>query len=106
MYTNCDSSYVRQTNNSFSIRWSAHRANWKKLKSKFSIKYLSDESALYRHYYKNHKANLKNLNIDNAYTVGFLEQRNFQNLDYRQHFWIVKLKSNINLAKTPYIELN
>ena len=43
-----------------------------------------------KQYYNNHKDNLKN--IDNAYTVGFLEQPNFQNLDYREYFWIVKLK--------------
>ena len=28
--TNCDSNYVGQTKNSFSIRWSAHRAIWNK----------------------------------------------------------------------------
>ena len=54
-------------------------------KIKFSIKDLSVESALYIHYYNNYKDNLKNLNIDNAYTVGFLEQPNFQNIDYREH---------------------
>ena len=86
--TNCDSNYVGQMKNSFSIRRSAHWANWKQLKSKFSIKDLPDESALYRHYYNNHKDNLNNLNIDNAYTVGLLEQPDLQNLDCREHFWI------------------
>ena len=101
--TNCDSNYVCQTKNSFSIRCSAHRANWKRLKTKFNINDLSDESALYRHYHDKHK---DNLNIDEAYTVGFLEQPDSRNLDYREHFWIEKLKSNINLAKTPYSDLN
>ena len=80
--TNCDSNYVGQTKNSFSIRWSAHRANLKKIKTKFNIKDLSDESALYRHYYNKHKDNLKNLNIDKSYTVGFFEQPDSRNLDY------------------------
>ena len=40
--TNCDSNHVGQTKNSFSITCSAHWANWKKLKSKFSTKDLSD----------------------------------------------------------------
>ena len=104
--TSCKSNYVGQTKTSFSIRWSAHRTNWKKLKTKFNINDLSDESALYRHYYNEHKNNLKNLNVDEAYSVGFLEQPDSRNLDYREHFWIQKLKSNINLAKTPYFGLN
>ena len=29
--TNCDSNYVGQTKNSFSNRWTAHRATWNKL---------------------------------------------------------------------------
>ena len=84
--TSCDSNYIGQTKNSFSIRWSAYRANWKKLKTKFNVKDLSEESALYRHYYNKHNDNLNNLNIDNANTVGFLEQPNSHNLDYREHF--------------------
>ena len=104
--TSCDSNYAGQTKNSFNIRWPAHRANWKKLKTKFNINDLSDESALYQHYYNKHKNNLKNLNIDKAYSVGFLEQPDSHNLDYREHFWIQKLKSSINLAKTPYFDLN
>ena len=100
--TNCDNKYVGQTKNSFSNRWTAHRATWKKLKSKFNTEDISDECALYRHYYYNHKNNLENLSIDEAYRVAFLEQPCFQSLDYKEQFWMDKLKSNINLAKTPY----
>ena len=72
------------------------QANWKKIKTKFNIKDLSGESALYRHYCNKQKDILKNLNIHNAYTFGFLKQPNFHNLDYRGHIWTEKLKSNIN----------
>ena len=103
--TNCDSNYVGQTKNSFSNRWTAHRANWNKLKSKFKEEDISDECALYRHYYFNHKNNLQNLNFNDAYKVAFLEQPSYQNLDYKEHFWMNKLKSDINLAKTPYSDI-
>ena len=103
--TNCDSNYVGQTKNSFSNRWTAHRANWNKLKSKFKEEDISDECALYRHYYFNHKNNLQNLNFNDAYKVAFLEQPSYQNLDYKEHVWMNKLKSDINLAKTPYSDI-
>ena len=103
---NCDNSYVGQTKISFSIRWSAHRNNCKKLKLKFSIKGLSDEFAQYINYYNIHNDNLKNTNINKAYKVGFLQQPNFQNLDYKKIFWIENFKLTINLAKTPYSDLN
>ena len=99
--TNCDKNYVGQTKNSFSNRWTAHRGTWKKLKSKFNTEDISDECALYRHYYYNHKKILENLRFDEAYRVAFLEKPSFQNLDYKEQFWMDKLKSNINIAKTP-----
>ena len=35
----------------------------------------------------------------------FLEKPDFKNLDYKENFWINKLKSDINLAKTQYSDL-
>ena len=43
--------------------------------------------------------------FDDAYEVVFLEEPDFKNLDYKENFWINKLKSNINLAKTQYSDL-
>ena len=43
--------YVGQTKYSFSTRWNNHRANWKKVQSNFSVKDISDESSLFKHYY-------------------------------------------------------
>ena len=40
--------------------------------------------------------------FEDAYEVAFLEEPDFKNLDYKEYFWIDKLKSNINLAKTHY----
>ena len=55
--TRCDSNYVEQTKNSFSTRWAANRFNWNRSKSNFNPKDISDENALYRHYYFKHKNN-------------------------------------------------
>ena len=35
----------------------------------------------------------------------FFEEPDFKNLDYKENFWINKLKSDINLAKTQYSDL-
>ena len=94
-----------QTKNSFSTRWNNHRTNWKKFQSNFSAKEISDESALFKHYYLKHNDNLINLDIDKAYKVAFIDQPKVQNLDYKEQFWIDKLNSKINLAKTPYSDL-
>ena len=103
--TKCDSSYVGQTKNSFSNRWTAHRFNWNRSKSNFNPEDISDENALFRHYHFKHNNNLERLNFNDAYEVAFLKQPSFKNLDYREHFWINKLKLNINIAKTQYTYL-
>ena len=61
--------------------WNNHRANWKKIRSNFSAKDISDESALFKHY-----ENLINLDIDKAYKVTFMDQPKVQNLDYKEQF--------------------
>ena len=103
--TRCNSNYVGKTKNSFTTRWTAHRFNWKWSKSNFSQKDISDENALYRHYYFKHKNNLQRLNFDDACEVDFLKEPDFKNLDYKENFWIKKLKSNKNLAKIQYSDL-
>ena len=45
------------------------------------------------------------INFDEAYQVVFLEEPAFKNLDYKENFWINKLKSDINLAKTQYSDI-
>ena len=101
----CGENYVGQTKNNFSIRWNQHRHNWKKFKSNFSTGDISDESALFRHYYLKHSDGLIDLGIDGAYKVAFIDQPNVHDLDYKEQFWIDKLNSKINLAKTPYSNL-
>ena len=104
--TKCNSNYVGQTKNSFSTRWTAHIYSWNRSKSNFNPNDITDENALYRHYYVKHKNDLqKECCFDDAYEVVFLEEPNFKNLDYKEYFWINKLKSNINLAKTQYSDL-
>ena len=58
--------------------------------------------SLFRHFQcKNTAVKL----FEDAYEVAFLEEPDFKNLDYKEYFWIDKLKSNINLAKTHYSDL-
>ena len=52
-----------------------------------------------------HKNNLRRLNFDDAYEVDFLKEPDFKNLDYKENFWIKKLKSNKNLDKIQYSDL-
>ena len=103
--TKCNNNYVGQTKNSFSTRWTAHRFCWNRSKSDFYPKDITDETALFRHYYFKHKNDLQRINFDEAYQVVFLEEPDFKNLDYKENFWINKLKSDINLAKTQYSDL-
>ena len=71
----------------------------------FSAKDISDESALFKHYYSKHNDNLINPGIDKAYKVAFIDQTKVHDLDYKEQFWMDKLNSKINLAKTPYSDL-
>ena len=74
--TRCDSNYVGQTKNSSSTRWTAHRLNLKRLKSKFNPKEISDENALYySHYYFKHKNNLQRRNFNDACEAAFLKNQ-------------------------------
>ena len=85
-YTKCDNNYVGQNKNSFSTRWTANRFNLNRSKSNFNPKDISDENALYRHYYFKHKNNLERLNFNDAYDVAFFEEPSFKNLDYKKNF--------------------
>ena len=44
-------------------------------------KNITDETALFRHYYFKHKNDLQRFNFDEAYQVVFLEEPDFKNLD-------------------------
>ena len=50
-----------QTKNSFNTKWNNHRAIWKTIQSNLSVKDISDEFALLKHYYLKHNNNLINL---------------------------------------------
>ena len=63
--------------NSFSKRWTVYRSTWNKLKSKFYTEDTSDECALQRDYYYNHKNGLENLNINGAYKTAFFRTTKF-----------------------------
>ena len=99
MCITCGENCVGQAQNSYNIRWNAHRENWKTFQTNFNVKDISDESALFRHYSTKHNDNLKNLSINKAFKVAFIDQPNRQNLDYKEQYWIEKLKSNINLIQ-------
>ena len=101
----CNDYYVGQTKNSFNTRWNAHRTNWKKFQRKFNVNDKSDESALFKHYYVNHRNNLENLTIEKVYNVIFIEEPNFRNLDYKESVWIKKLEAKINISRTIYDDL-
>ena len=47
---------------------------------------MSDESALFNHYYMNHKNNLTNSRIEKVYKVIFIEHAHIFNLDYKVFF--------------------
>ena len=74
----------------------------KKIQLHFSVKDISDESALFKHYYSKHNDTLINLDIDRAYKVAFMDQPKVQDLDDKEQFWIDKLNSKINLTETLY----
>jgi len=81
----CNEFYVGQTKNSFNTRWNTHRTNWKKFQRKFNVNDKSEESALFKHYYVNHKNNLENLTSKKAYNVIFIEEPSFRSLDYKEN---------------------
>ena len=79
--------------------------NWKKFQRKFNLNDISDESALFKHYFVNHRTMLENLALENAYNVIFIEEPNLRNLDYKESLWIKKLEAKINISRTIYSEL-
>ena len=114
----CKEYYVGQTKTSFSKRWNLHRHTWNKMinnnkksllkdnkeqkeennKDKFEFK---DEQALFVHYVKNHAEVIKNnLELSDAYELIFIEEPKYRNLDICENYWIGKLKSKINIART------
>ena len=99
----CNDYYVGQTKNSFNTKWNAHRTNWKKFPRKFNVNDKSEESALFKHYYVNHKNNLENLRRK-AYVI-FIEEPNFRSSDYKESLWIKKLEAKINISRAIYSEL-
>ena len=67
-------------------------------KDKFEFK---DEQALFVHYVKNHAEVIKNnLELSDAYELIFIEEPKYRNLDICENYWIGKLKSKINIART------
>ena len=65
----------------------------------------SEVSALFKHYYVNHKNNLENFGIEKTYNDIFIEEPNFRILDYKESFWIKKFEAKINISRTIYSEL-
>ena len=62
---------------------------------------LKDEQALFTHYVKNHSEETKkNLKLSDAYEIIFIEEPQYKNLDITENYWIGKLRSKINIART------
>ena len=101
----CKEIYVSQTKNGFNLRWNSQRNNWKRFQRNFSLIYKGDESALFKHFSVNHRADSENIGIDSAYRIMFLEQPELNSLDYKESLWIKRLNAKINLNKTIYEEL-
>jgi hypothetical protein len=104
----CMELYIGQTKNSFSKRWSGHRANWNNMVHLKDTKdtgkeedQWNDENALFLHYRKKHRSWLtNNTRLSDAYKVVFIEKPNAKNLDVRESMWIGKVQATINIAKT------
>ena len=103
----CSNHYVGQTKNSFSTRWNAHRATWRKYYDRFLADNTitttqNDEQALFNHYVNHHQEHLtaERIPLNEAYSVVFLEEPRMEILDVRESFWITKLDAKINISKT------
>ena len=60
-----------------------------------------DECALFIHYVKYYPEFLqKTTEIWEAYGLIFVEKPAMKDLDYRENYWITRLNSKINIAKT------
>ena len=91
--------------NGFNLRWNSHRNNWKRFQRNFSSIDKRDESALFKHFLVNHRADIESIGIDSTYRIMFLEQPELNSLDYKESLWIKRLNANISLNKTIYEEL-
>ena len=91
----CKDIYIGQTSNNFAKRWNAHRNIWKNHINKQNHD-LKDQFALIIHFKKYHKEKIPK-QIEDAYTVQFLESPIRNKLDYIEQWWIKKTKAKINL---------
>ena len=75
--------------------------NWKEEEYNDKNGKRKDEQALFYHFIKKHNNIItNNLKLTNAYEIIFLEKPQYTDLDIRENFWIGKLKSRINIART------
>ena len=51
---------------------------------KFRSNDKGDESALFKHFFLNHRTDSENIGIDNAYKIRFLEQPELNSLDHKE----------------------
>ena len=109
--TKCQETYVGQTDTSFSTRWNAHRAKWKKLSTNRNSNSnqeqkndLNEDQALFEHYKTNHPRTLVEINyeLSKAYKIIFIEKPQKYNLDVAENYWIAKLKSKINIKRSNF----
>ena len=96
---------------SFSTRWNAYRAKWKKLVTNRNSNSnqeqkndLNEDQALFEHYKTNHPRTLVEINyeLSKAYKIIFIEKPRKDNLDVAENYWIAKLKSKINIKRSNF----
>ena len=99
---NCNMQYVGQTKNKFSVRWTAHKSNWKNL----NLKKNNDKAALLKHYANYHKQILVHKPcISDCFRVIFVERPNKRNLDWCEDRWFSNFDAKINILKIKYFYL-
>lgn len=106
----CGETYTGQTKNSFARRWNKHRSTWNTMmgssrendRDTTESNFHKDNQALFVHYKKFHNDRLlsEQLELSSAYEVVFLEKPKLDDLNIRENYWIGRLKSRINIAKT------
>jgi len=112
MCRECDETYTGQTKRSFTQRWSEHRITWNTVmrsrrghdrkKATTKSNFHKGNQGLFVHYKKFHDDRLLSgsFELSSAYKVVFLEKPGQDDLDNRKDYWIRKLQSSINIAKT------
>ena len=101
----CLSTYVGQTITPFSTRWNTHRSTWNRLVASGKMEAKEEDHALLYHYATNHNKEFQvHKELAKSYTIIFVERTSKNKLDTAESFWISKLKSEINIARTflPY----